>query len=222
MLTCYLFILGTPNFLNKIFNFKYTSFNSKKISNSLLSSPSLSMVALSNGTTSARASGQQPHQQFAVLFHGMAAELKTSNSAWEGVCSRATKLASQLNATAGALGHFVDALQTVSDSANNVNGERMIIRFQSINEHARDSGISRDIGAALTRFCIRQRSIEAALRSLGQSLQSQFAVDLERKCADWRLSVNASLAVAPFFSIITPSFSSFLTPSAATSEPASG
>lgn len=52
------------------------------------------------------------------------------------------------------------------------------------------SGISRDIGAALTRFCIRQRAVGQGLRAWGQSLNGQFSVDLERKCGEWRQTVR--------------------------------
>jgi len=50
-------------------------------------------------------------------------------------------------------------------------------------------GISRDIGAALTRYCIRQRSIESGLRKISQPLIEEFAGELERKCAEWKHSV---------------------------------
>uniref|UniRef100_A0A915LSJ4 IMD domain-containing protein n=1 Tax=Meloidogyne javanica TaxID=6303 RepID=A0A915LSJ4_MELJA len=120
------------------------------------------MVVLGSNNTS---------QMFNVLFKEVFSDLKTSNSMWECVSTRATKLAAQLNATASALSHFVDALQTVSDCANNVNG------------------ISRDIGAALTRYCIRQRSIESGLRKISQPLIGEFASELERKCAEWKHSL---------------------------------
>jgi hypothetical protein len=83
------------------------------------------MVALANGVTIAAATNGRENtaSHFGPLFQGMAAELKASNSAWEHCCSRATKLAANLQATASALAHFVEALQTVSDSANNVNGQ---------------------------------------------------------------------------------------------------
>nr|CAD2205721.1 unnamed protein product [Meloidogyne enterolobii] len=110
-------------------------------------------------------------QIFNVLFKEVFSDLKTSNSMWECISTRATKLGAQLNATASALSHFVDALQTVSDCANNVNG------------------ISRDIGAALTRYCIRQRSIESGLRKISQPLIEEFAGELEKKCAEWKHSL---------------------------------
>ncbi|CAK5055691.1 unnamed protein product [Meloidogyne enterolobii] len=110
-------------------------------------------------------------QIFNVLFKEVFSDLKTSNSMWECISTRATKLAAQLNATASALSNFVDALQTVSDCANNVNG------------------ISRDIGAALTRYCIRQRSIESGLRKISQPLIEEFAGELEKKCAEWKHSL---------------------------------
>uniref|UniRef100_A0A1I8AYH2 IMD domain-containing protein n=1 Tax=Meloidogyne hapla TaxID=6305 RepID=A0A1I8AYH2_MELHA len=128
------------------------------------------MVALS-----ANVSSNRP-EIFNVLFKEVYSDLKTSNSIWECISTRATKLAGQLNATASALSHFVDALQTVSDCANNVNAICNI-------------GISRDIGAALTRYCIRQRSIESKLRKISQPLIGEFTIELERKCAEWKHSL---------------------------------
>ncbi|KAF7638663.1 IMD domain-containing protein [Meloidogyne graminicola] len=109
---------------------------------------------------------------FNVLFREVYADLKTSNSLLECVSTRAAKLATQLNATASAFSHFVDALQSVSDSANNVNG------------------ISRDIGGVLTRYCIRQRSIENSLRKVSQSLIGDFANELQLKCSEWKNSLT--------------------------------
>uniref|UniRef100_A0A914HNH2 diacylglycerol O-acyltransferase n=1 Tax=Globodera rostochiensis TaxID=31243 RepID=A0A914HNH2_GLORO len=107
-----------------------------------------------------------------MLTSGMVRELKASTSAWETFGCRAAKLASQLQQVATAFGSFVDGLQTISDSANSVNG------------------VSRDIGAALTRFCLRQRSVELAIRKWGETLQKQCADDLGRRSGEWRQTVS--------------------------------
>ncbi|KAI3420178.1 hypothetical protein GPALN_003497 [Globodera pallida] len=107
-----------------------------------------------------------------MLTSGMVRELKASTSAWETFGCRAAKLASQLQQVATAFGSFVDGLQTISDSANSVNG------------------VSRDIGAALTRFCLRQRSVELAIRKWGDALQKQCADDLGRRSGEWRQTVS--------------------------------
>ncbi|KAH7728314.1 Protein M04F3.5 [Aphelenchoides avenae] len=87
-----------------------------------------------------------------TLFQSLAHDLKASTSAWDVVCHRATKLATQLNATVTSLSGFV--------------------------------GASRDIGASLTRFCLRQRSLENSLRTIALALNDQFVVALEKKSGD--------------------------------------
>ncbi|KAL3120313.1 hypothetical protein niasHT_001126 [Heterodera trifolii] len=95
-----------------------------------------------------------------------------SNSAWDTFGGRAAKLSSQLHQMAAAFGAFVDALQTISDSANTVNG------------------VSRDIGAALTRFCLRQRAVETAIRKWGETLQKHCADGLGRRGGEWRQTIS--------------------------------
>lgn len=47
-------------------------------------------------------------------------------------------------------------------------------------------GATRDIGACLTRICMRQRSIENRLRSFVDSLTDEFAVNLQNKGTHWK------------------------------------
>lgn len=51
-------------------------------------------------------------------------------------------------------------------------------------------GCSRDIGAALTRFCLRQKSLENLIRSLANALSDQFVISVEKKAAEWKLRVS--------------------------------
>lgn len=83
---------------------------------------------------------------------------------------RAQKLSTQLCQTAVCLSNFVDCLQTLSDSANNI------------------KGASRDIGAALTRFCLRQRTLQSDLKHLSTAINDGFCAPLERKSAEWKQS----------------------------------
>ncbi|KAI6229051.1 MTSS1-like protein [Aphelenchoides fujianensis] len=97
------------------------------------------------------------------LFNAVSGDLKTCNSSFDLVASRAIKLANQLNTTGDCLVQFADAVQTISDAAN--------------------KGATRDIGAELTRFCLRQRSLEADVRNLSACLL-QFASPLEKRGAE--------------------------------------
>uniref|UniRef100_A0A915DD39 IMD domain-containing protein n=1 Tax=Ditylenchus dipsaci TaxID=166011 RepID=A0A915DD39_9BILA len=106
------------------------------------------------------------------LFQTMVHDLKSSSSAWDNVCQKATKLSSQLLSTVHCLSNFVDAVQVISDNANNI------------------KGASRDIGAALTRFCLRQKSLENLIRSLATALTDQFVVCLEKKSVEWKQRVG--------------------------------
>lgn len=48
------------------------------------------------------------------------------------------------------------------------------------------SGATRDIGACLTRVCMRQRSIENRLRSFVDSLTDELAMTLQNKSTHWK------------------------------------
>ncbi|KAI8519799.1 MTSS1-like protein, partial [Branchiostoma belcheri] len=70
----------------------------------------------------------------------------SSTPVWEDFLSKATKLHSQLKTTALAAAVFLDSFQKVADMATNTRGA------------------TKELGAALTRMCIRHRSIEGKLR----------------------------------------------------------
>ncbi|KAK0429156.1 hypothetical protein QR680_011226 [Steinernema hermaphroditum] len=97
-------------------------------------------------------------------------DMKALPGAIEVVNAKALKLSSQINAMLLAFGGFIDAVQTVSDLANNL------------------KGASRDIGASLTRFSMRQRSVEEYFRQFAKSLSDQFgsgsATSYDRRHAD--------------------------------------
>uniref|UniRef100_A0AC34F762 IMD domain-containing protein n=1 Tax=Panagrolaimus sp. ES5 TaxID=591445 RepID=A0AC34F762_9BILA len=109
---------------------------------------------------------------FPSLFNSVTSDLKSSQQTWESVTKTAGKLSSQLVTTATALSHFIDQIQSVGDSANNM------------------KGASRDIGASLTRFCMRQRSIENHIRSLATALNTQFCDSMDKKSDEWKKRVT--------------------------------
>uniref|UniRef100_A0A914YL22 IMD domain-containing protein n=1 Tax=Panagrolaimus superbus TaxID=310955 RepID=A0A914YL22_9BILA len=109
---------------------------------------------------------------FPSLFNSVTSDLKNSQQNWESVTKTAGKLSSQLITTATALSNFIDQIQIVGDSANNI------------------KGASRDIGASLTRFCMRQKSIENHIRSLANALTSQFCETMDKKSDEWKKRVS--------------------------------
>ncbi|KAI3370801.1 hypothetical protein L3Q82_007337 [Scortum barcoo] len=80
------------------------------------------------------------------LFQAIVNDMKSSYPVWEDFSAKATKLHSQLRTTILAAVAFLDAFQKVADMATN------------------SRGATRDVGSALTRMCMRHRSIEAKLR----------------------------------------------------------
>ncbi|KAI6179368.1 IRSp53/MIM-like proteiny domain (IMD)-containing protein [Aphelenchoides besseyi] len=106
-------------------------------------------------------------QNLSNLFQSVSSDLKNCNSSVESVSKCALKLANQLNSTGDCLLQFADAVQVISDSASNAKGS------------------TRDIGAELTRFCLRQRALENDVRNWSANLV-QFANPLEKRATEWK------------------------------------
>uniref|UniRef100_A0A673CYG1 Protein MTSS 1-like n=1 Tax=Sphaeramia orbicularis TaxID=375764 RepID=A0A673CYG1_9TELE len=101
------------------------------------------------------------------LFQTVIGDMKSSYPIWEDFIAKAGKLQSQLRATVVAVAAFLDAFQKVADLATNSRGG------------------TRDIGSALTRMCMRHRSIEAKLK--------QFSIlisPLQEQMEEWKRGVN--------------------------------
>ncbi|CAF99993.1 unnamed protein product [Tetraodon nigroviridis] len=111
------------------------------------------------------------------LFQTVIGDMKSSYPVLEDFITKAGKLQSQLRATAVTVATFLDAFQKVADLATNSR-----VSIQTIMPVLADSwlalqsdslelwsvssaaGGTRDIGSALTRMCMRHRSIEAKLK----------------------------------------------------------
>uniref|UniRef100_A0A8C6SQ23 MTSS1-like protein n=1 Tax=Neogobius melanostomus TaxID=47308 RepID=A0A8C6SQ23_9GOBI len=98
--------------------------------------------------------------------------LQCSYPVWEDFSAKATKLHSQLRTTVLAVVAFLDAFQKVADMATNTRGA------------------TRDIGSALTRMCMRHRSIEAKLRQFTNALMESLITPLQDKIEDWKKTAN--------------------------------
>uniref|UniRef100_A0A8C4YHG4 MTSS I-BAR domain containing 2 n=1 Tax=Gopherus evgoodei TaxID=1825980 RepID=A0A8C4YHG4_9SAUR len=96
------------------------------------------------------------------LFQAIVNDMKSSYPIWEDFNSKATKLHSQLSPSDS---------QLTYDPSLSASGLRCLaavaswIAFQKVADMATNTrGATRDIGSALTRMCMRHRSIEAKLR----------------------------------------------------------
>ncbi|XP_059362681.1 MTSS I-BAR domain containing 2a isoform X3 [Carassius carassius] len=102
------------------------------------------------------------------LFQAIVNDMKYSYPVWEDFVAKAMKLHSQLRTTVLAVASFLDAFQKVADMATNTRGA------------------TRDIGSALTRMCMRHRSIEAKLRHFTNALMEKMIAPLQDKIEEWK------------------------------------
>ncbi|XP_046898821.1 protein MTSS 1 isoform X1 [Hypomesus transpacificus] len=106
------------------------------------------------------------------LFQSVIGDMKTSYPIWEDFISKAGKLQSQLRATVVAAAAFLDAFQKVADLATSSRGG------------------TRDIGSALTRMCMRHRSIEAKLKQFSMAFLDCLINPLQEQMEEWKRGAN--------------------------------
>uniref|UniRef100_A0A8C7VEQ8 MTSS I-BAR domain containing 2a n=1 Tax=Oncorhynchus mykiss TaxID=8022 RepID=A0A8C7VEQ8_ONCMY len=106
------------------------------------------------------------------LFQAIVNDMKSSYPVWEDFSAKATKLHSQLRTTVLAIVTFLDAFQKVADMATNSRGG------------------TRDIGSALTRMCMRHRSIETKLRHFTNTLMEGLVTPLQDRIEEWKKTAN--------------------------------
>ncbi|XP_022073023.2 protein MTSS 1 isoform X3 [Acanthochromis polyacanthus] len=106
------------------------------------------------------------------LFQTVIGDMKSSYPIWEDFINKAGKLQSQLRATVVAVAAFLDAFQKVADLATNSRGG------------------TRDIGSALTRMCLRHRSIEAKLKHFSMGFMEGLINPLQEQMEDWKRGVH--------------------------------
>uniref|UniRef100_A0A4W5K7X1 MTSS I-BAR domain containing 1 n=1 Tax=Hucho hucho TaxID=62062 RepID=A0A4W5K7X1_9TELE len=102
------------------------------------------------------------------LFQIIMNDMKASYPAWEDFVTKGVKLQSQLRTTIVVTGSFLDAFQKVADMAT---GTR---------------GATKEIGSALTRMCMRHRSIESKLKLFTTALTDTLINPLELKIEEWK------------------------------------
>ncbi|XP_069566400.1 protein MTSS 1-like isoform X3 [Brachyistius frenatus] len=106
------------------------------------------------------------------LFQTVIGDMKGSYPIWDDFISKASKLQSQLRTTVVAVAAFLDAFQKVADLATNSRGG------------------TRDIGSALTRMCMRHRSIEAKLRQFSMVFLDCLINPLQEQMEEWKRVAN--------------------------------
>ncbi|XP_071824589.1 uncharacterized protein [Apostichopus japonicus] len=102
------------------------------------------------------------------LFQVLINDLKTSVPHWEDFQAKAAKFHTQLKATVVSLTAFLDSFQRLADIAT------------------MSRGATKDLGASLTRLCLRHKAIEFKLKSLASSLMDYLVMPLQDRIEDWK------------------------------------
>ncbi|CAM1311461.1 MTSS1L (predicted) [Pycnogonum litorale] len=106
------------------------------------------------------------------LFQVIINDLKIGVPLWEDFIAKATKLHCQLKATSLATSAFLDSFQRIADAATNTRGA------------------TKDIGSALTRICLRQRSVESRLKTFTSSIMESLVIPLQERMEEWRKTTS--------------------------------
>ncbi|XP_076470702.1 uncharacterized protein LOC143300712 isoform X3 [Babylonia areolata] len=102
------------------------------------------------------------------LFQTIVNDLRNSSPIWEDFTYKATKLHQCLKTTLVAISSFLEAFQRVADMATNA------------------KGATKEIGSALTRLCMRHKSIETCLKALTSSILDSVVAPLQERLEDWK------------------------------------
>ncbi|CAG5116271.1 unnamed protein product, partial [Candidula unifasciata] len=108
---------------------------------------------------------------FGGLFQTIINDLRSSSPILEEFTYKSVKLHASLKTTVVAVGAFLEAFQKVADMATS------------------SKGATREIGSALTRLCMRHRSIETHLKALTSSILDNLVAPLQDKLEDWKKAV---------------------------------
>ncbi|XP_065341660.1 uncharacterized protein LOC135940600 isoform X4 [Cloeon dipterum] len=102
------------------------------------------------------------------LFQQIITDMKNGAPLWEDFVSKASKLHSCLRATQQAIGVYLEAFQKIADAATN------------------SKGATKDIGAALTRICLRQRAVESRVKTFTSAIMDCLVNPLQDRLEDWK------------------------------------
>ncbi|KAI0977806.1 hypothetical protein GJ496_007970 [Pomphorhynchus laevis] len=109
------------------------------------------------------------------LCYSVISDLKSSGPVWDDFISKANKLHGQTRNFVVSFGAFVDSFQRIADIATKSSG--------NLSE-------TKEIGATLTRMCLRQRSVESKLKSMDKSFNENILCKLNQEIDDWHKNVN--------------------------------
>ncbi|XP_055343772.1 uncharacterized protein LOC129591906 isoform X2 [Paramacrobiotus metropolitanus] len=118
----------------------------------------------------AMANGSEDHCNVALagLFQQIMNDMKGSTFVWEDFLTKSGRLHTALKSTLVASSAFLDAFQRVADVATNARGG------------------TKEIGKCLTRMVLRQRSIEAKMKTFTSALMDCLVTPLQEKMEDWK------------------------------------
>ncbi|XP_033115354.1 protein MTSS 2-like isoform X5 [Anneissia japonica] len=102
------------------------------------------------------------------LFQAIINDMKSGTPLWEDFISKTAKLHTQYKATILVMTAWLESFQKIADSATN------------------SRGATKEIGSALTRMCMRHKSIEIKLKSFTASLMDCLVLPLQEKVEDWK------------------------------------
>ncbi|CAG2104202.1 unnamed protein product [Medioppia subpectinata] len=102
------------------------------------------------------------------LFQIIINDLKSGTGNWDDFVVKAGKFHTQLKATISASTAFLDAFQKIADMATSTRGG------------------TKEIGTALTRICLRHRSVEARLKTFTSSIMDCLILPLQDRIEEWK------------------------------------
>lgn len=106
------------------------------------------------------------------LFQNIIVDLRNGANNWDDLLLKANKFHLQLKSTISSSTAFLDAFQKIADMATTTRGG------------------TKEIGSALTRLCLRNRSVEAKLKSLTSSLFDSFISPLQDRVDEWKKIIS--------------------------------
>jgi len=102
------------------------------------------------------------------MFQLVINDMKAGSQNWEDLVIKATKFHAQLKGTITASTAFLDSFQKIADMATSTRGG------------------TKEIGSALTRICLRHRSVEAKLKTLTSALMDCLVSPLQDRLEEWK------------------------------------
>eukprot|EP00118_Oscarella_pearsei_P016714 m.161344 g.161344 ORF g.161344 m.161344 type:complete len:218 (+) comp38816_c0_seq3:202-855(+) len=100
-------------------------------------------------------------------FGALFTDLKTNRVLFDDLLGKAEKLGKAVEAAAFASHGFIDAIQKVADAATGAKGS------------------TRDMGTALIKMCVQQRSIELKITEISREINSDFIQPLSGSIKEW-------------------------------------